>query len=185
MLELVCTRKLASRIKKPFVKSPSGDDFSISTWYADIYNFERRNTVIVTHPVYKFSIVLWGFVRADFDVIGKIVLASILHTLEEYDVDRDRLHRFYEINRDCFCSYSTSRYGTAAINKVVEAASWYLPVMFVYDSYQKPVIDMINNKYLFGGKLLKDATGKDSYYYPGKVFVKYFNTTEELSAGTS
>ncbi len=122
MLTLQCTQKLLKEIKTDL--SPFKDTDPITLWHANLLTLDRRKCVLFTNDKTRYSFLVPGLKKPDFQRLGEIFLDNLFRCMLNDGIDQKGIEKVLNAcSSSCFTKTS-SKSVLGTMNDIADIIKW-------------------------------------------------------------
>lgn len=83
MITIRCTQKLLKKLNLRKDELPDPEDGFLGSWFANLFRLERRKSVLFTNDRTRYSVLLFGLMKHDFDSLGQRFISGLIDNLKK------------------------------------------------------------------------------------------------------
>lgn len=126
MAVIQCTKKLLTELKREdsgatIPTSPLGN------WHANLLTLDRRKCVIFTNDQTRYSFLVVGLRKPDFQILDEVFRQSLFKSLLNDGFDQEQIEKVLDEIREISFTKTSSRSVLGSMNDITDIIKWTLP----------------------------------------------------------
>jgi len=82
MITIRCTQKLLNELHLIKDELPDPEDGFLGSWFGNLFRLERRKCVLFTNDRTRYSVLLFGLTKNDFENLGRRFVSGLIDNLK-------------------------------------------------------------------------------------------------------
>ncbi len=126
MAVIQCTKKLLTELKvedsgATIPTSPLG------SWHANLLTLDRRKCVLFTNDLTRYSFLVTGLRKPDFQVLDEVFRQSLFKSLINDGFNQEQIEKVLDEIREISFTKTSSRSVLGSMNDIADIIKWTLP----------------------------------------------------------
>ena len=118
MLTLQCTNKLLKELKADL--SPVKDTDPITLWHANLIMLERRKCALFTNDQTRYSFLVPGLKKPDFQMLGEIFLENLFKCMLNDGIPQEGVEKVLNACSNCCFTKTSSKSVLGTMNDLAD-----------------------------------------------------------------